>query len=310
MATKTLEQIQKERAARLAELKKGTGFVIPTVPQTTVLGRPNVDKTTTASVIKKIDSASAKTLLDVALRDSQYAGKLTPAMIQEFINAFNKESVAQAKTISGIIQTRLKPGATAEDIAAATANAISTEFPNYFNAKSFANNFVWSKINFKDKTAGGNALKALQSAQDVANSYGSTSIATATVQAYALKIAKGDMSLDDFKAIMQKEGIKNYPQFADAFARTPGATMYDLAQPYINQMAQTLELDPNSIKLSNPYLDRALRPDGTAGKLAAQSLADFNRSLMNSPEWEKTTTANNNSRDAAVGLARAMGMGL
>ncbi len=307
MATTKLTPAQLEAKRKAADALKNSGIVIqPTTPTTS----NNVNKSTGSSVIKKIDSASAKTLLDVAIRDSQYAGKLSPAMIQEFIDAFNKESVAQAKTISGIIQTRLKPGATPDDIASATANAISTEFPNYFNAKTFATNFVWSKINFKDKTAGGNALKALQTAQDVAHAYGSTSIADATVQAYALKIAKGEMSLDDFKAIMQKEGIKNYPQFADAFKNTPGATMYDLAGAYINQMANTLELDPNTIKLDNPLLDRALRPDGTAGKLPAQSLADFNRSLMNTPQWENTTSANENARSAATGLARAMGMGL
>lgn len=302
-----------EKAARIKKeaLNKkleGSGFVVPTVDSSKTPNNTNTTKTT--QYFKKIDVESARTLLEKAMADSQYAGKLDSKAIAEFIKEFNDESEKQAKTISALVQSRLKPGATAEDIAKATQTAITTEFPSYFSATSFSKDFIWKKINFKDKTAGANAIAKLQDVKNIAESYGSNAMAPAQLENYALQIAKGSMTIDDFKAIMQPIGVKNYPQFAEAFKQNPNLSMYDLAGAYINQMAKTLELDPNSIKLDNLYLDKALRPDGTAGTLPAQSLGDFNMALMGTKDYQYTQAANQGARDAATGLAHAMGMGV
>lgn len=302
-----------EKAARLkqeaqAAKLKAAGLNVGVIDNSAT--PKNQNKTTTTQLVKKIDAASAKTLLEAAMRDAQFAGKLSSGQIQEFIDAFNKESEAQAKTISALVQSRLKPGATAEDIAKATQNAITTEFPSYFNAKDFSKTFIWSKINFKDKTAGANAVKSLQDVKSLSEAYGPNTMSQVEIEDYALKVAKGTISLDDFKGVMHATAIKNYPQFAEALGRLPNATMYDLAQPYINQMAKTLEIDPNSIKLDDTDLDRALRPDGSAGKLPAQSLGDFNMALMGTKKYQYTQAANQGARDSATGLAHAMGMGI
>jgi hypothetical protein len=84
----------------------------------------------------------------------------------------------------------------------------------------------------------------------------------------------------------------------------------DLLNPAVNAIAKWLEIDPNSIDLTNPYLDKYARPDGAAGKTAMPSMADFITSLKNSPDAEKTTWANEAARGAATGLARAMGFGI
>jgi hypothetical protein len=102
----------------------------------------------------------------------------------------------------------------------------------------------------------------------------------------------------------------NYPQYAQRLKENPGSTIRDLASPYINLMAKELELDPNTIQLDNVELDRALRPDGTAGKLPTVSLADFRIKLRNSPQWENTTAANESARTAATAIGRAFGYGV
>jgi hypothetical protein len=102
----------------------------------------------------------------------------------------------------------------------------------------------------------------------------------------------------------------NYPQYAERLKQNPGSTLKDLASPYINLMAKELELDANSIELDDMDLDKALRPDGTAGKLPTMSLAEFRVALRNSPRWESTTAANEAARDAATALGRAFGYGV
>lgn len=302
-------------AQQAAKDAKDSGFNFPAIP-TGQTGHPNVNKNITSTLIKKIDASSARQLLLDAQKTAGYQGTLTNGDIQDFISKFNAQQVAQAKTVAASVQTRLKVGATAEDIAQATANAMSVEFPDYFNPRNFAKDFIWSKWSTpsSSKAFGGQALDALNQVRQLAKGWGGVAISDAEVNAYAKEVAMKTKSIGDVNAEISARGAGNYPQFADQIKRVlstnPNATMYDIAQPYVNQMAKTLEIAPESITLDNPLLDKALRPDGTAGKMPAQSLADFNRSLMNTPQWESTSTANQMGRDSAVGLARAMGMGV
>lgn len=293
---------------------------IKILPPTTSTGKGRVDSNTntnrTSSLIKKIDPASAMQLLNEAKVKAGYSGTISQADVQDFISKFNAQQVAQARTVSSSVQSHLKVGATSQDIAQATANAMTVEFPDYFNSRGFANDYIWAKWTnpTSSKAFGGQALDALNQVRQLSKGWGGLAISDAEVNAYAKEVAMKTKSIGDVNAEISAKGALNYPQFADTIKRVlasnPHATMYDIAQPYIKQMAQTLEVPENSIKLDNSLLDKALRPDGLAGKLPAQSLADFNRSLMDTPQWENTTAANNLGRDSATGLAKAMGMGL
>lgn len=313
MGTK-LTPAQLKAQAAASKTATGAGIVLPP-PTATTQGHPNVDKTINSSLIKKIDAASAMQLLSDAKKKAGYSGIISQSDVQDFITKFNTQQVAQAKTVAASVQSRLKVGATADDIAQATANAMSVEFPDYFNPRNYATDYIWAKWTNPgtSKAFGGQALDALNQVRQLAAGWGNP-MSDAEANAYAKDIVMKTKSVGDVNAEISAKEMHNYPQFTDQIKRVlavnPNSTMYNIAQPYIKQMAQTLEMDPNSIKLSNSLLDKALRPDGTAGKLPAQSLADFNRSLMNTPQWEKTTAANNLGRDSATGLAKAMGMGL
>ena len=296
-------------------VKTKSGIIVQ-VPTTTGTGHPNTNTTKTSSLFKKIDVASATQLLLDAQKKAGYTGKLSDADIQGFISDFNKQSAEQAKTVAATVQARLKPGATPQDVANATNDVMMTVYPDYFNPRNFANDFIWAKWTnpASSKFFGGAALDALNQVRQFAKGWGNTAVSEAEIQAYAKSIVMKTQTPADVNASIRAKGAPQYPQFADqinrVLAMNPNATMYDVAQPYINQMAKTLEMDPSSITLDNQLLDSALRPDGTAGKLPAMSLADFSRKLMDTPQWEQTTTANTFARDGAVGLAKAMGRGL
>ncbi len=278
-------------------------------------GHPNKDTSITSKLFKKLDASSAAQLLQEAQKKAGYSGVITNADVNDFVAKFNAQSEAQARTVTGTIQSRLKPGATADDIANATRDVVTTVYPDYFNPRNFAKDFIWSKWTNPgtSKAFGGQALDALNQVRQLRDGWGSIAISDAEVNAYAKDVAMGAKKIGDVNAEIAKKGALNYPQFTDqinrVLATNPNATMYDIAQPYTNMMEQTLELPTGSVKLLDPRLDSALRPDGTAGKLPSQSLGDFKRGLMNSPEWEKTTAANQLGRSAATGLASAMGMG-
>jgi hypothetical protein len=105
-----------------------------------------------------------------------------------------------------------------------------------------------------------------------------------------------------------------------------GQTVQQIAQPFIAQMAQTLEIDPSQINLTDPTIQRALtgqvqapaitgQPQtgqptspgvkGTAASSAPQpmTLFDFQKQLKNDPRWGNT----DNAKQTAYGLMHSLG---
>ena len=83
-----------------------------------------------------------------------------------------------------------------------------------------------------------------------------------------------------------------------------GMTAYDLASPYINLMADTLELNPNQITLDDPYVQRAMM--GTDGQ--ATPLWEFQRQLRNDPRWMNTNYAQNEITGVADAVMQMFGL--
>lgn len=267
--------------------------------------------TTSSKAITKLNKASARALLEKSAKDAQYMGTFTDADVQDFIDKFNAEQAKQIETVVKAASTKITPGATGAAAEKQLQTILTTEYPSYFKPETFASDFVWSKVNFKDeKSLGGKALTALGNVRAIVGGFGPLDFSETEIQNAARKIARGEISNDDFRSTIAQKAMVNYPQYAERLKQNPGATLKDLASPYINLMAKELELDPNAIELDDPLLDKALRPDGTAGKLPTASLAEFRTMLRKSPKWEYTTAANEQARSAATELGRAFGFGV
>lgn len=311
-ATATPKSSTQQRAG-VAQNKASSDIaaIIAGIPPVIPRARGNSDTTTSTSKLIQINAAAAKNLLTKAMQDAEYRGAMSPADINDFVNKFNAQTAQQMADVQRFVKSRITPAATPQDIANIQNTVINQTFPSYFNAAAFARDYVWSKVNFaNEKTLGGKALNALAMARQAVRGFGESTISDVEVRAAAKKIAMGQMSQDDFIATLQHNAETHYPQFADRLKTTPGATMLDIAQPYINVIAKTLEKDPSTITLDDPLVERALRPDGPAGKLPPMSLADVRRAAMNTPAWENTTAANDLGRQAATSLAHAFGLGI
>ena len=108
---------------------------------------------------------------------------------------------------------------------------------------------------------------------------------------------------------MQRIAIQEHPLLADRLKSDPSLTIKAIAQPVITLLANTWEVDPSSIGLDDPIVSQYLRPGGADGKGVTLNYADVKRLALASPKYEMTTKASEDARDAAVGLARAMGAG-
>lgn len=274
-------------------------------------GKKSTDTTTTSKDILTINNAAARVLLEQIAKDAQYTGKLTKDDVTAFVNSFNAEAKKQADIAVRTITERIKPGAKPEDITKIINNYVTTTSLTFLDPKSLASDFIWSKINFGDeKTLGGKSLRALQDVRAMIRNNGIIDVSDIEIQNAAKKIARGEISIDDYRATLRSKVELNYPQFADRFKNNPNASAREIFSPYIATMAKILEKDPNEIQLDNMYLDKALRPDGAAGKAPAMSIPDFIMMLKNTPDYENTRQANEDARDAATAFARAWGYGV
>lgn len=274
-------------------------------------GSGEQDQVTTTTNVLKLTTAAAKALLTQAAEDAQFQGKLTNQQLQDFIQKFNTEANRQLETTVREVRQRVNAGTKPEDIKKIVENYVNTTTLSFFSPKELAKDYIWSLTNFKDeKTLGGKSLNALQEVRASVANNGVLDISEAEIQNAAKDIAMGKISIGDFNAKIRNRVVLNYPQFADRFTNNPNASARDIFDPYLSTMAKVLGIDKNSIKLDNPYLDRALRPDGAAGKLPAMAIADFVTFLKGTPDWEQGLEANELARDAAVGFGRAWGFGI
>jgi hypothetical protein len=271
-------------------------------------GGGDAGKTVSSEAIK-LTNASAKQLLQSIALDAGFTGTFTSADIAAFVASYNKMANEQLDTVVREARETTKTGATA-DIQTTVKNIITTKYPSFFDPKTFTKDFIWSKVNFKDeKTLGPKALNALTTARGIAKAYNLSTVSDVEIQDAAKKIATGKLTADDYKTQLAAKAAIEYPLWADRYKSTPGVTTRDLANPILRVIADSWEVDVDSLDLNDPFIDKLIRPDGTVGKASAASVGDAKRAADAHPNRNKTIAENNNARDAATELGSVLGFG-
>jgi hypothetical protein len=196
------------------------------------------DSDVTTKQAIKLTTISGKQLLDSIARDIQYTGKFSQAELASFVASYNKAANAQLETVVKAARSQIKPGATEADAQKTIQSVLSTSFPNFFDPKQFTKDYIWGKVNFADvKNLGAKSLIALTEARSAVKAFNLSGISDAEVQAAAKKIATGDLTLEEYKAQLVQKAKMEYPQLADRFDSTPGATTRQLYAPILNAIA-------------------------------------------------------------------------
>lgn len=93
-----------------------------------------------------------------------------------------------------------------------------------------------------------------------------------------------------------------YTAFADQLDQ--GETIKDIAEPYRQMMARTLEVSDQSISVNDKQIQKALMYRPTVGKKVGpptpMTLSHFESDLKNDPRWDRTK----NAQDAAMGVGK------
>jgi len=273
---------------------------------------PTSSSTSSSSkVTTKLTQQSAYDLLS-SLKDSiGYTTGLSGAEVTSFMEYFNAEQSKRITSVATSVFNSRTPGAKTEDLVKNVDTQMRTEYPQFYDPKKTATDWLWNKINFGDtKNLAGKNLATLSSVRNIVSEFQLLGYSDAEALTAAKDIAMGKYTLADFTAKLQQKAIQEYPQFKDRFAQDPTLTVKGIAQPIIDMLAATWEVDPASIKLTDPIVTQYLHPGGADGKGPQMSYYDAKLKALNDPKNELTQKANQDARDSAVGFASAIGFGV
>lgn len=120
-------------------------------------------------------------------------------------------------------------------------------------------------------------------------------------------IARGDSTVEDYQGFMRRQAALSFPSFATELEA--GQDMRDIANPYINSMANILELNEAEIDLFDPTIRRALASKSEkTGKPEAMAIFDFESKLRSDTRWQWTDNAREQASNMALEMGRLMGV--
>lgn len=163
-----------------------------------------------------------------------------------------------------------------------------------------------------DDQASGEYGSLLGQARELAAAYGYApkDLANQVRMAAGSGLQFGDVGQDALAGFQQK--VKNYAKskyaaFADRIDQ--GETVMDIAQPYIDTYAQTLELNPQDVSLDDKYLQRWLQGTSQAGKPPASvPVWQAQQELRKDERWGYTQNARQSAAEVATTIGKAFGM--
>lgn len=119
------------------------------------------------------------------------------------------------------------------------------------------------------------------------------------------KLLSGDDTIAGVQNRYRELAMREYTAFAEQIRG--GATVADIADPYVQRMADLLEVAPESIDVHDKTVQSALRQRTPDGKPAAASLSDFEDMVRKDNRWQYTDNAREETAALTAGLLKSFG---
>lgn len=122
----------------------------------------------------------------------------------------------------------------------------------------------------------------------------------------AESVLSGKATIDESSSAIKDIAKSKYAAFASQI--DAGSTVMQVASPYINSMANILEMDPNTISLDDPHLNKALTGLNKDSQPVLSPLWQFETQLRKDPRWGKTQNARQATDSAARSILQSFGL--
>ena len=130
-----------------------------------------------------------------------------------------------------------------------------------------------------------------------------------TLGQFATQVTSGASTADHWTNFLKAQAASKFPWLKDQIDQ--GFTIAQLANPYKQEMAKTLEIDPGAINNADTTVLKGLQyqdPANMKGGFTTMPLYKFSDSLRQDPRWLHTDNARNSAMDTASGVLRDMGL--
>lgn len=127
-----------------------------------------------------------------------------------------------------------------------------------------------------------------------------------SIKNYAQLMVKGMSTPQDFQNFIKEQAASAFPAFQQQIQA--GQTMQNIANPYIQMMAQNLEINPNTINLKDPTIMSGLNGVDAQGKPTGKNLVDFQDVLRGDPRWASTQQAQDKVMNIGRSVLQQMGL--
>ena len=164
-------------------------------------------------------------------------------------------------------------------------------------------------MNSKSATQGGRSLggqagSVQQQVKKLYSDYGVKYTQQETAE-WSKRILTGGYSVEQLQANLMKNAKSRYAALGADIDQ--GRTVREIADPYVQQMATTLELPPGTIDLYDKKIQKALSGRDPKGQPFVTPLWAFEQDLKNDPRWDKTKNAVNSAYDQATRIGKDWG---
>lgn len=160
---------------------------------------------------------------------------------------------------------------------------------------------------FQTQDAGalvGDAAQLNDHIRGVAQSYG-IPYTDAYVNGAVTRIQSGQDTVDGVTNVLMNRAKLQYPQFASQI--DAGQTVKDIADPWIQTYAKTLEVADSTVTLDDPAIKKALTQRNADGSATTQPLWQFERTLKDDPRYDQTTQARTDAYSTLAKVGRDFG---
>lgn len=126
-----------------------------------------------------------------------------------------------------------------------------------------------------------------------------------TVKNQAQLIGRGVATEQDFKNQIVGQAISMFPSYKAQLEA--GQTMMDIASPYIQMMADDLEIPYTRVDLGDPLIKRALNGVDQQGKPVGMDQVTFQQMIRSDPRWGRSQKAQDSAFTVGLKVLKDMG---
>ena len=127
-----------------------------------------------------------------------------------------------------------------------------------------------------------------------------------TIKNQAQRVVRKVATTQDFESDIREHAKSMYPAYTEQL--DAGQTMEDIASPYMQMMAKTLDLPDKAITLDDPTIKSALNGMSPDDKPTGLSLTDFEARLKSDPRWKQTDEARDSAMSASRQVLKDLGL--